>query len=401
MHSSVRIFGCAIAALSLAACESFAPQSPPAALVSEDADTLARSTNVIVLVRTNQQANTLLVNAARRGYQLNERSNLQSLDMIMLDFERPRGVSGAVAISDMKTMEPSASAGLDHLYTFQSEAEATTDTKPTKPGPRLYAQTMLAWPKIGCIANIRIGMIDGSVDTSSPALANVEIVQKAFTTPGGGRAHGTAIADLLVGKGRLADAELYSASVIPGDDAEQRGAGVPEIIQAIDWMGTSGVQLVNISLAGPYNVILDRVVQRATNQGMILVAAVGNDGPNAAPRYPAAYRDVIAVTAIDQSRNIYAQAVHGDHVDFSAPGVDIFVNNGSSSQYLSGTSVATPFVTALVASNIARSGSLDTETARAKISADAVDLGQLGPDPVYGRGLARLSGDCQPPAVNQ
>ena len=401
MRSSVQIIGCALAAISLAACESFAPQSPPAAVIAGDADTLARETNVIVLVRTSQQANTLLVNAARRGYQLNERANLQSLDLIMLDFERPRGVSGAVAISDMKTMEPSASAGLDHLYTVQSNAKSASEPRPASAGPRLYAQNMLAWPEFGCIADIRIGMIDGSVDASSPALADVDIVQKAFTISGGGSAHGTAIADLLVGKGRLANAELYSASVIPDDEAQQRGAGVPEIIQAIDWMGASDVQLVNISLAGPYNVILDRVVQRATSQGMIFVAAVGNDGPDAPPRYPAAYQDVIAVTAIDQSRNIYAQAVHGDHVDFSAPGVDIFINNGVSSQYLSGTSVATPFVTALVASNIAQSGRVDTETVRARIGADTIDLGKEGHDPVYGRGLARLSGNCQPATSNQ
>lgn len=389
MRNSLKIIGGAFLAFGLAACEVFTPAPPSALQIEKDATNLFNESNVIVLVRTRQQADTLLVNAARRGYQLNERADMESLELIMLDFERPRGVSGAVAISDMKTMEPSASAGLDHIYTYQS------DTTPTPATPRLYAQSMLAWPEGGCQAKLIIGMIDGDVDTSSSSLKNAKIIERDFSKGGAGAGpHGTAIADLLVGAGRLQDAELYSASVITSERSGVEGAGIPALIRAIDWMQSSNVQLVNISLAGPYNTILDRVIQRATSKGMVFVAAVGNDGPNAPPRYPAAFENVIAVTAIDSARNIYSRAIHGDHVDFAAPGVDVFVNDGARAQYLSGTSVAAPFVTALVASQVELFPNDNGNSVRDRMSSLTEDLGPAGNDPVFGRGLVRSKGKC-------
>jgi len=278
MRASYKILGSALFAFTLASCETFAPDTPPTEQVKQDQANLSNENNVIVLVRTHQQANTLLVNAARRGYQLNKRSDMESLELIMLDFERPKGVSGDVAIRDMKTMEPSATAGLDHNYTYQSDNVVNVST------PRLYARSMLAWPEGGCQTNLSIGMIDGDVDTASTVLQNAKIIEKDFT--GGNTAakpHGTAIAELLVGAGRLQGAELYSASVVTYSNAGTEGAGIEELVNAISWMHASNVQLVNISLAGPYNMILDRVMQRASSKGMVFVAAVGNDGPDAPP----------------------------------------------------------------------------------------------------------------------
>jgi len=172
------------------------------------------------------------------------------------------------------------------------------------------------------------------------------------------------------------------------------GAGVPELIRALDWMQQSGVSVVNISLAGPYNKLLDSAIQKATSKGMMIIAAVGNDGPQANPQYPAAFDNVIAVTAIDSAREVYADAVRGDHVDFSAPGVDVFVTYGADGKYLSGTSVAAPFVTALVASNASLANAENIETVRKIIEQETVDLGRAGRDPVYGAGLIRAKQTC-------
>ena len=383
----------ALLAFSLAGCETFTPDAPSSAQIQQDENILEDSTNVVVLVRTQEQANTLLVNASRRGYQLNERMHLEALEMILLDFERPLGISGDIAISDMKKMEPSATAGLDHFYTLQSETSSSPATL-----PRLYAQTMLAWPVNGCATNVSIGMIDGYVTPSNLSTPDAVIITRDFSNGAiGASDHGTAIAELLIGKGRLTGASLYSASVVAADSAEQQGAGVFELVRAINWMQSEGVPLVNISLAGPYNAILDRVVQRANRKGMIMIAAVGNDGPDAKPRYPAAFDAVIAVTAIDSSRNIYRRAVRGDHVDFAAPGVDVFVNNGPDAKYLTGTSLAAPFVTALIASDTHLSAEDSITNIRTQMSSATEDLGPSGYDPVYGRGLVRSTGNCTPP----
>jgi len=398
MQASLNVLKCAVLALGLSGCETFALNAPTPAQVEQDSTKLAKSTNVVVLVRTQQAANTLQINASRRGYQLNERTDMESLELIMLDFERPAGVSGDIAISDMKTMEPSATAGLDHLYTIQSEAAPRQSAPLPVATPRLYARSMLAWPETGCEAQISIGMIDGDVDATSPALRDTQIIAQDFSDgKAGATRHGTAIADLLVGHGGLQGASLYSASVVADGESNQVGAGVLELVRAIAWMQSSDVQIVNISLAGPYNAILDRVVQRAASKGMIMIAAVGNDGPDALPRYPAAFNDVIAVTAIDRSQRIYNRAVRGNHVDFSAPGVDVFIYDGAQSQYLTGTSLAAPFVTALIASDTRLSAEDNATTIKTRIGSGAVDLGPSGNDPVFGRGLVRSAGNCKTP----
>jgi len=68
------------------------------------------------------------------------------------------------------------------------------------------------------------------------------------------------------------------------------------------------------------------------------VAAVGNSGANSAPQFPAALPSVIAATAVDADGQVYDKAVHGAHVDVSAPGVDVWL--AEQNRYLTGTSVA-------------------------------------------------------------
>ncbi|MEO1474976.1 MAG: S8 family serine peptidase [Pseudomonadota bacterium] len=374
--------------LALVACQTLS--EPPPSLAYQNGAELADSTNVVVLVESEQAANTLLINAARRGYQLSEKIELASLDLIMMNFQRPPGVSGDIAIADMKAAEPSATVGVEHLFTIQSNE--TSDIAAA--APRLYAEALLDWPQSGCRSQIAIGIIDGDVDVSSSQLANVDIEKRNFSN---GRPaaepHGTAIANLLVGPGRLHGEKLYAATVV-SDNRETPGAGVREIIQALNWMLEADVKLVNISLAGPYNALLDQAIRRATNRGLVIVAAAGNDGPDAEPQYPAAFSNVIAVTAVDRALEIYNRAVQGDHIDFSAPGVDVFVNEGQSTTYLSGTSVAAPFVTALIASAPFMSSNQEVGTVRELVSGSSVDLGATGPDPVFGRGLAKRTWTC-------
>ena len=85
----------------------------------------------------------------------------------------------------------------------------------------------------------------------------------------------------------------------------------------------AGVAVINLSLAGPDNPILERAISDASTAGIPLVAAVGNAGPRSVPLFPAGYDAVVAVTAIDRNERIYRRAVQGPHVDLAAPGVSI------------------------------------------------------------------------------
>ncbi|UIY32650.1 S8 family serine peptidase (plasmid) [Neorhizobium galegae] len=167
-------------------------------------------------------------------------------------------------------------------------------------------------------------------------------------------------------------------------------------MRALDLLSQRDVKVVNLSLTGPANALLERSVEAVTGRGMILVAAAGNDGPNAKPVYPAAYGDVIAVTAVDKARNPYRRAVRGDHIDIAAPGVGVWTAASiSGARQKTGTSFAAPFVTAAVSMLIAEEPGMSLERLEAKISQLTDDIGEPGKDPVFGWGLLDASGLCK------
>ncbi|RWP39382.1 S8 family serine peptidase, partial [Mesorhizobium sp.] len=73
----------------------------------------------------------------------------------------------------------------------------------------------------------------------------------------------------------------------------------------LDLLSVRGVQVTNMSLSGPANALLEQFVRRLADRGMVIVAAAGNGGPKAGPSFPAAYADVIAVTAVDRMKRPY------------------------------------------------------------------------------------------------
>lgn len=267
---------------------------------------------------------------------------------------------------------------------------------------RLYAAQMIGDGAPGaCRVGPRhaIGLIDGPVDATHPALAGAEVVSRSFLAqderpPRG--AHGTAVAALLVGddpegalRGFAAGADLYAASAFT-DASGNPVADIDRIATGIEWLLEQGVRLINMSFAGPQNEALANVLDRAAANGAVMVAAAGNDGQDRAA-YPAAHPAVIAVTAVDASFRRYRDANYGDHIEFAAPGVDLYVASNRGGSYASGTSYAAPIVTALAA-RLGAGGGLSTDALRARLRGTAVDLGPDGFDDHFGWGLVR--GGC-------
>jgi subtilisin family serine protease len=105
-----------------------------------------------------------------------------------------------------------------------------------------------------------------------------------------------------------------------------------------------------MSFAGPRVPLLAEEIKAAYKKGVAFVAAAGNNGPDAPPAYPAAYKHVIAITATDEADHLYTKANRGNYVVVAAPGVDILVpvaNEGF--DYFSGTSFAAAHITGIVA----------------------------------------------------
>jgi hypothetical protein len=241
---------------------------------------------------------------------------------------------------------------------------------------------------------LRIGMIDSKVDVSHPSLSNTQIKSRSFASRGADQPefHGTAIASILAANaadytGLAPKAEVYAASVFEQHDDRGETASTVSLVRALDWLMSSGVDVVNISLAGPPNRLLEAALKQAAQSDVIILAAAGNGGPVAQPMYPAAYESVVAVTAVDDGGQVFRLANRGEYLDLAAPGVRMLhARAGGGYTASSGTSFAVPFA----ATAAARLRHLQPgQDVLSILIESAQDLGPPGRDEIYGYGLLR------------
>jgi subtilisin family serine protease len=148
-----------------------------------------------------------------------------------------------------------------------------------------------------------------------------------------------------------------------------------------------GANVVNLSFSGDRDPAMERAIAEAVRRNVILVAAAGNGGPKAAPSYPAAYPQVIAVTAHDSADHLYAHANRGTYIAVAAPGVDILVpilKRGH--MFMSGTSMSSAYVAGIMALLLERAPNLSPEMAARILMDTAGDLGTPGRDDEFGAG---------------
>jgi hypothetical protein len=372
-----------LACLSSCAATGTAPPGP----ITRDSATVVDQAELVALAAGPATADRIAAEAVRRGFAVERRDTLAALDreLIVLRIAPETDVPGA--IRTLERAAPGSVVGRNHAY------RPDPASSPSPGDPRSYAAALLSWPAAGCPATIRIGMIDTPLNPDAAGLAGAHLTTRDFTGGAPAGLHGTAVAELLAGPGRLTDAELYHAAVVGPASGRSDAAGVDDILLALDWLASENVRLVNISLAGPYNKILDRGLVAAVEHGMTIVAAAGNEGNEAPPRWPAASPGAIAVTAIDADLAPYGRAPRGDWLDFAAPGVDVYVSLPEGGRYLSGTSVATAFVTAIAAAD--PDGGKAAAQTRAQLARNSRDLGPTGPDDMFGVGLPTTPERCR------
>ncbi len=280
-----------------------------------------------------------------------------------------------------------AEVDLNHIY--------TAGVPEMVAGSGVMPRAAMAFPSDLDDLDLRVGMIDSRVDTEHPALAQSSIHTRSFAKPSAEAPefHGTAIASIIAAnspeyRGLAPNAEVYAASVFELDGKRGEIASTVSLIRALDWLISSGVDVVNISLAGPPNRLLERALDRASSQDMVVMAAAGNGGPVARPMYPAAYDSVVAVTAVDSARQVFRLANRGDYLALAAPGVDLrHAQPGGGYAASSGTSFAVPFAVTAAARLSRLSPESDIIT---MLLESAMDLGPPGRDSIYGFGLLTL-----------
>ena len=291
-----------------------------------------------------------------------------------------------------------AKVDLNHIYT----AGVTTAEKAGGVLPR----DAISVPADTDELPLRIGMIDSLVDTSHPSLDASRIQSRSFVSKGSEQPsfHGTAIASILAADtpdytGLAPNADVYAAAVFERDNARGEYASTVSLVRALDWLVTSGVDVINISLAGPPNRLLEAALNHAVKRDMLIVAAAGNGGPLAKPMYPAAYDSVIAVTAVDTDGQVFRLANRGNYLDLAAPGVNLqHAKAGGGYTASSGTSFAVPFAAAAAARIRLLQPSAN---ARQLLNLSAEDIGAPGRDDVYGYGLLQLEQIDSPMQVSR
>ena len=360
----------------IASCSATTNQANP---VTNDGPVLAETNKVYGLVE-GQAAATRLRNAGTSlGYTQGKSIQLKSLGMVMVPFDLPQDVTGKQAITDLEAAVPQSTVGVNHAYQLQNILSQST--------VKSYANPLLNWPQGGCQAQRPIGLIDGGIDTAAIARNGVTLQQRSFVTPTvQGLRHGTETAQVIVDPTRITNPTVFSANVVSQTEDGAVLASATKIVEALDWLVANDVRVANVSLAGPFNKLLALGVMSAAKRDLVLVAAAGNDRRVASVQYPAALPDVIAVTAIDARKRAYRTAVRGDHIDLAAPGVDIFVGDDAEGRFVTGTSMAAPFVSALLA--------IQPQLDVASLTQSGLDLGQSGKDPVFGYGLVQAGAGC-------
>ena len=280
------------------------------------------------------------------------RSDAIDGEAMLVTLRAPARMSTRRALRRLRQADPQGVYDFDHLHLESG-----------------VALTIAEFAQSGASGGPRVGLIDSGVD------ASVRVAeQRAFATeqPVAGP-HGTTIAGLI--RSAAPGARIYAADIYGGAPT---GGASSALARALGWLATENVAVINVSLVGPRNRVVEAVVSRMAARGFVIVAAVGNDGPAAAPLFPASYDGVVGVTGVDARDRVLVEAGRGAQVDFAAIGVQGRAR---------GTSYAAPIVAARLAARLPAPGASAAQSAIATLRADARDLGARGRDDVYGYGL--------------
>jgi subtilisin family serine protease len=219
--------------------------------------------------------------------------------------------------------------------------------------------------------------------------------------------HGTHVAGTIGenAENGLAEAGLApEVSLLPVKVLDAGGSGTDsDVATGIVWAADHGARIVNLSLGGPSSSrVLSDAVRYATAHAVLIVAAAGNE--SGAVGYPARIAGVLGVGAVDSTLARASFSNTGTGLDIVAPGVDIVQQTlgerpGSfADAAFSGTSMATPFVTAAAALVLAAKPASTPASVRRLLERTAQDLGVAGRDGETGYGLVRADRALGAPA---
>ncbi len=262
-------------------------------------------------------------------------------------------------------------------------------------------------------AGVRVGVLDTGIDLTHREFKGRILAAKSFVAgePSATdyNGHGTHVAGIIAAAadGYLTQGVAPGATLIPVKILGAGGSGsIAAIGKGMSYAIGNGARILNLSLGWTGGAAAVADFQSAVNKGALLVAAAGNSG-GANPDWPARYAketwargQIIAVGSVNASNVISSFSNRaGDTLNFYlvAPGESIAstYKNGQYA-YMSGTSMATPFVSGAAALLMQYWPKLNANQISSILFKSATDLGAPGVDAIYGRGLLNLDAALRP-----
>lgn len=239
---------------------------------------------------------------------------------------------------------------------------------------------------------VKVAVIDTGV-ASHPALkGQVEHIDLIGDGSAITSFHGTAVASLIAGdsgliKGISPEASILDIRALNADGSGDAFTVAEGIYEAVK----NGAKVINLSLGTPSdNAALREAVLYAQRNGVILVAAVGNEGAGQVS-YPANYPGVIGVSANDANEGYLTFSNRGQNVDLAAPGIELTaagVNNDT--VLFTGTSASAPLVAGTVAHMLEQYPDMTYEEVVSNLQNSANEAGPPGEDVYFGEGILNV-----------
>ncbi len=246
---------------------------------------------------------------------------------------------------------------------------------------------------------ITVCMVDTPIDIFHPSLSTafIETLDLFDIDPKNtvSMLHGTSVAGVLVSQnpfiGIAPKAKLYAVGAFRAEKSHPSSlkGSSSDVAKAIDACIQHKSDVINLSFTGGKDSLVEKMVKKAVEQGITVVAAAGNGGNWGSTIYPALIPGVLTATAIDENQKLFNMADKGNFIDYAAPGVDILtIAPDGKYKLATGTSISSAHVSGIVALLLSQKGSKKISKA---LTETAVDLGKPGRDPEFGDGLINAS----------
>lgn len=243
--------------------------------------------------------------------------------------------------------------------------------------------------------DVIVAVVDTGVDINHPDLKGKLLkgynVINPDEDPLDDVGHGTHVAGIISAKVNNNEGiagMMWGGKLLPVKALDNTGSGTTySVAQGIIWAVDQGAKVINLSLGNYADAqFLHDAIKYAYDRDVVIIAATGNDNTER-PGYPAAYPEVLSVSATDYNLNRASFSNYGDYIDVMAPGESI-ASTYPDNQYaaLSGTSMASPHVAALAALIRSINPDLKNTEVMDLIRKNVIDLGDSGRDKFFGYG---------------